>query len=58
MTALLKNVFFVKLDEIVGKYTNRYKRKKLKLINVTSSIYAEFDVENNDRDPNSKLVIM
>ena len=30
MTALLKNVFFVKLDEIVGKYTNRYKRKKLK----------------------------
>ena len=49
MTAISKNVYFDKLDDIVDKYNNRYHRTiKMKPANVTSGIYVEYGVEHNE----------
>ena len=45
-----------KLVDIVNKYSNIYHRTiKAKPIDVTSSIYIDFGVENNDKDPKFKV---
>ena len=47
------------LEDIVNQYNNIYHRKiKVKLVDVKTSIYLDFDVQNNDKVLNLKLVTM
>ena len=47
------------LEDIVNQYNNIYHRKiKVKLVDVKTSIYLDFDVQNNDKILNVKLVTM
>ena len=56
ITAISKNVYIEKLDEIINKYSNTYhKTIKMKPVNVKSSTYIEYDVEHNDKDPKFKV---
>ena len=57
MTAISKNVYTVKLDDIVNKYNNTYHRTiKMAPIDVKSNTYVDFDIEMmNDRDPKFKV---
>ena len=42
-----KNVYIVRLDDIVNKYNNTYHRTiKLKPVDVKPSTYIDFDKEN------------
>ena len=53
MTAVLKNVYFDVLDDIVDEYNNTYPRTiKIKPIDVKSDSYAEYNVDSNEEDPN------
>ena len=55
MTSISKNVCTNKLDNIVNKYKNTYHRTiKMKPADVTSSIYVDFDKENNQEGPKFK----
>ena len=59
MTSISKNVYMDKLDnivdDIVDKYNNTYHRTiKIKPIDVKTSTYIDFGIENNDE--NLKLV--
>ena len=48
MTSISKNVHIDKLDDIVSKSNNTYHRTiKMKPVGVKSSIYIDFDKENN-----------
>ena len=52
MTAVSKNVYIDKLDDIVNKCNNTYHRViKMKPVDVKGSIYIDRSVENNDKDP-------
>ena len=52
MTAISKNVYIDKLDNAIDKYNNtHHKSIKIKPINVKSSKYIAFDVQNNIKDP-------
>ena len=56
MTLISKNVNINKLDDIVNKYNNTYYITiKMKPINVKSSIYIEFNKDNNKEDPKFKV---
>ena len=56
MTAISKNVYTVKLNDIVNKYNNAYHRTiKITAIDVQWSTYIDFGVENNDKDPKLKV---
>ena len=56
MTWCSKNVFIDKLDDTVGKYNSTYHRTiKVKLIDVNSSAYFDFEVESDDKD--AKFVV-
>ena len=58
MTAVSKNVYTNKLDEVVKKHDKTYHRKiNIKLAEGQPSTYIEYDVKYNYKDPNSKLVI-
>ena len=51
MTAISKNVYIGKLNDIVKKYKYRYNRSiKMKPTDITSSTYINFVVQNNDQD--------
>ena len=51
MISIPKILYIDKLDNIVNEYNNTYHRNfKMKPIDVTSSIYIDVDVENNNRD--------
>ena len=51
MTAISKNVYIGKLNDIVKKYKYRYNRSiKMKPTDITSSTYINFAVQNNDQD--------
>ena len=53
MTAVLKNVYFDVLDDIVDEYNNTYHITiKIKPIDVKSDSYAEYNVDSNEEDPN------
>ena len=53
MTSISKNAYIDKLDHIVHESNNTYHRTiKTKSVDVKSSTYIDFDVENNDKDPN------
>ena len=48
-----------KLDDIVNKYNNSFNSTvKMKHIDVKSSTYTDFDIENNEKVINLKLMTM
>ena len=56
MTAISKNVYIDKLDDIVHKCNNKKHRKiKMKAIDIKDNTYIDFEKEFNE---NLKLVIM
>ena len=57
MTSVSKNVHIDKLDDIVNKYNNTYHSTfKIKLIDVKSSAYIDFNKKNNKEGPKFKVV--
>ena len=56
MIWISKNVWIVKLDDIVNKYNNKYHSTvKMKLVDTNSSTCINFDKENNKEDPKFKV---
>ena len=56
MTSVPKNVYFDKLDDIVGEYNNTYRRTiKMKLVDVEDNTYINFNKEVNDKDAKFKV---
>ena len=56
VTRISKNVYIVKLDDIVNKYNNKYHSTiKMKLVDAKSSTYINFNKENNKEDPKFKV---
>ena len=56
MTAVLKNVYFDVLDDIVNKYNNTIHRIiKMKPIYVTSDSYAEYNEDSSEKDPKFRV---
>ena len=56
MTSLSKNVCIDKLDNIVNKYNNAYHGViKMKLVDVKTSIYIDFNKEINKEGPKFKV---
>ena len=56
MTAILKNVYFDVLDDVVNKYNNAVHRAiKMKPIDVTNDSYAEYNEDFNKKDPKFKV---
>ena len=56
MTAISKNVYIDKLDNIVHKYNNKKHRTiKMKPIDVKDNTYIDFGKEVNDNDPKFKV---
>ena len=59
MTAISKNVYIDKLDDIVNEYNNTYLRTiMIKPADVKDNAYIDFEKEVIDKDPNLKLAIM
>ena len=54
MTAVSKNVYFNVFDDIVNEYNNTVHRT-VKLIDVTSDCYAEYDEDSNEKDHKFKV---
>ena len=49
-------MYIDKLDDIVNKYSNTYHSTiEMKPVNLKSSIYLDFGIENNDKDPKFKV---
>ena len=56
MIPVSKNVYIVKLNDIVNKYNHTYHSTiKMKPVDVKSSTYTDFDKKNNERDPKFKV---
>ena len=56
MTSISKTVYIDKLHDIVNKHNNKYHRTiKMKPVDVKSSIYFDFNNENNKEDPKLKV---
>ena len=56
MAAILKNVDFNVLDNIVNKCNNTvHGTTKMKLIDVTSGSYTEYNENSNEKDPKFKV---
>ena len=56
MTSISKNVYIVKLDDIVERYNNIYHYTiKTKPIDIKTSPYLECSKEINNKDPNFKI---
>ena len=56
MTSMSKNVCIDKLDNIVNKYNNAYRKTiKVKPVDVKSSIYIDSSKEINDEYPKFKI---
>ena len=59
MTSISKNVYIVKLDDIVNKYNNIYhKTIKMKPADVKPSTYIDSSKHINNGDPKFKLIIL
>ena len=57
MTAISKNVYIDKLDDIVNEYNDTYHRAiKMKSVHVKDNIYIDFGKEVNDKDPKFKII--
>ena len=58
MTAISKNVYIDKLDDIVNEYNNTYHRTiKMKPADVKDHTYIDSSKEVNDKDHKFKVVI-
>ena len=56
MTAISKNVYIDKLDDIVDEYNNTYhKTIKMKPIDVKDNAYIDLEKEVNNKDPKLKV---
>ena len=56
MTAISKNVYIDKLDDIVNQCNNTYHRTiTMKLVDVKDNTYIDFKKEVNDKDPKFKV---
>ena len=56
MTAISKNVYIYKLDDIVNEYNNTHHRTiKMKPVDVKDNIYIDFEREVNNKDPKFKI---
>ena len=56
MTAISKNAYIDKLDDIVNEYNSTYHATiKMKPIDVKDNTYIDFKKENNDKDPKFKV---
>ena len=56
MTAISKNVYIDKLDDIVNEYNNTYHRTiKMKPVDVKDNTYIDFEKEVNNKDPKFKI---
>ena len=56
MTAISKNVYINKLDDILNEYNNTYHRiSKMKPVNVKDNTYIDFEKEVNNKDPKFKV---
>ena len=56
MTAISKNVYIDKLEDIVDESNNTYHRSiKMKPIDVKDSTYIDFEKEVNNKDPKFKV---
>ena len=56
MTAISKNVYINKLDDIVNEYNNTYHRTiKVKPVDVKDNTYIDFGKKVNDKDPKIKV---
>ena len=56
VTSVSKNVYIDKLDDIVSIYNNTYNRTiKMKPVDVKSSRYIDFGMENNGKGPKFKV---
>ena len=56
MTAVSKNVYINKLDDIVNEYNNTYhKTIKMKPIDVKDNTYIDSIKEGNDKDPKFRV---
>ena len=58
MTAVLKNVSFNVLHDIVDRYNDTYhKTIEKKPIDIKFDSYAEYNVDSNDKDPKFEKLI-
>ena len=56
MTSTSKNVYIVKLDDIVNEYNNKYHTTiKVKPIDIKDNTYINTVKETNDKDPKFKV---
>ena len=56
MTAISKNVYIDKSDDIVNEYNNAYHRTiKMKPVDVKDNAYINFEKEVNNKDPKFKI---
>ena len=56
MTAISKNVYNDKLDDIINEYNNTYHRRiKMKPVDVKDNTYIDFENEVNNKDPKFKI---
>ena len=56
MTAISRNVYNNKLDDIVDEYNNTYHKKiNMKPTDVKDNTYIDFEKEVNDKDPKFKI---
>ena len=56
MSSISKNVYIDKLDDIVNKYNNAYRRTiKMKPVDIKDDTYIDFKKEVNDKDPKFKV---
>ena len=56
MTAISKNVYINKLDDIVSEYNNTYHTTiKMKPVDVKDNAYIDFKKEVDDKDPKFKV---
>ena len=56
VAAILKNIYFEVLDDIVDKYNNTvHKTIKMKPIDVTGDSYAKYNENSNKKDPEFKV---
>ena len=56
MTAVSKNVYIDKLDDIVNEYNNTYQRTiTMKPVDVKDNTYIDFQKEVNNKDPKFKF---
>ena len=56
MIAISKNIYFDALDDIVDQYNNTVHRTiKMKLIEVTSDYYGEYNEDSTKKNPKSKV---